>query len=116
MNYQERKQNRIERYQELAEKNRELSSNIHEAAHKMASVIPFGQPILIGHHSEKSDRAYRGKIERKFKKSFEVLGKAKYYEQKAKAAENNNSISSDDPEAVVKLKEKIEKAEKLQEY
>ena len=29
------------------------------AGDKALSVIPFGQPILIGHHSEKRDRNYR---------------------------------------------------------
>jgi Domain of unknown function (DUF3560) len=28
----------------------------------MASVIPFGQPILVGHYSEKSDRRHRSRI------------------------------------------------------
>jgi Domain of unknown function (DUF3560) len=27
-------------------------------ARKMADIIPFGQPILIGHHSERGDRSY----------------------------------------------------------
>jgi hypothetical protein len=112
--YEERKQARIDRYKELASKNEKLALDLHEQAHKMAEAIPFGQPIMIGHHSEKSDRNYRNKIHNKFGKAFETLDKSKYYEEKANAAENNNAISSDDPDAIQKLKIKIENAEKFQ--
>lgn len=33
-------------------------------ARELASIIPLGQPILIGHHSESRDRNYRAKINR----------------------------------------------------
>ena len=48
--YHERRESRIERFKELAEKNRNLSNQALDQAHKMADVIPFGQPILVGHH------------------------------------------------------------------
>lgn len=113
--YEERKQERIERYKERAEKAKKNSGGLYEEARKMASVIPLGQPILVGHYSEKSDRAFRNRIDRKQRKSCEESEKADYWERRARAAEKNNSISSDDPEAARKLKVKIEKAEKLQE-
>jgi hypothetical protein len=114
-NYKERKQERIESYKERAKKAREESKSLWNESKEMASVIPFGQPILVGHHSEKSDRNYRDKIRRKTEKSIESIHKAEYYEEKARAAEKNISISSDDPESVKKLKAKITQAEKLQE-
>lgn len=82
----------------------------------MAECIPFGQPIIVGHHSEKRDRAFRNKIANNFDKGFEALDKAKYYEHKAQAAENNTAISSDDPEAIKLLKEKLEKLINNQEF
>ena len=42
--------------------------------------------------------------------------KADYYRSKAEAAENNSAISSDDPEAVTKLKEKLQQGQDLQSY
>ncbi|WZN40705.1 DUF3560 domain-containing protein [Chitinophaga pollutisoli] len=51
--YQERKQNRITRALELARKKEQESDQLYDHANKMASVIPMGQPILVGHHSEK---------------------------------------------------------------
>lgn len=59
------------------------SDILYSRAKDMASVIPFGQPILVGHHSEKRDRNYRGRIEGTFKKAFEESDKAAYYAGKA---------------------------------
>lgn len=38
----------------------------------------------------------------------EAMDKVSYYDQKAQAAENNTAISSDDPEAITKLKDKLD--------
>lgn len=114
-NYEEKKQSRIEYYEEKAEKNKKLASEQFEESRKMADVIPFGQPILVGHHSEKADRNYRKKIDNKMRKSIETSKKADYYEDKVKAASSNSSISQDDPEAIKKLKAKLERIEKDQE-
>ncbi len=112
--YEERKQERIERLKDRASKARSQASALSETAREMASVIPFGQPILVGHHSEKGDRSFRNRIHNKTGKSVEASHRADYYEQRAEAAENNRAISSDDPEATTKLREKIERAEKRQ--
>ena len=62
--YEEKKQRRLERAQELAEKNESKAKQVFNHAHNMADAIPFGQPILVGHYSEKRDRNYRDKIDR----------------------------------------------------
>jgi len=109
-----KKQARIDQYRERAEKARVESDLKYKEAKRMGEVIPMGQPILIGHHSEKADRNYRARIDKKIDGSYRELKKAEHYERKAEAAEKNRAISSDDPEAVQKLKAKIEKAEKYQ--
>lgn len=114
-NYQEKKEARIRRYEELAAKNHALASVKHQESRDMLSAIPMGQPILIGHHSEKRDRNYRERAWNKIGQAIKLDEKAKYYEDKARAAANNNSISSDDPEAIKLLKEKLEKLKKLQD-
>ncbi len=111
-NYQEKREAKQARYEELAEKNHKLANEQFEQAIKMGEVIPFGQPILVGHHSERGDRNYRKKIDRKMEKSFETNDKAKHYDSKVKSMDLNHAISRDDPEAVTKLKAKIER-EKL---
>ncbi|MDZ7664606.1 MAG: DUF3560 domain-containing protein [Desulfotignum sp.] len=48
--------------------------------------------------------------------SVQLNNKAEYYEQKAKAIENNTAISSDDPEAVQKLEDKIKRAKDIHAF
>ena len=105
--YEEKQEARRKRYKKKAEQLKEEAERLHDQAHKMAEAIPFGQPILVGHHSEKRDRRYRERIHNTFGKSFECLDKSEYYEQKATAV-GTGGISSDDPDALVKLKEKLE--------
>jgi len=115
MTYEEKRQARIDRYRDRAERRQAEANATHQQASQMASAIPFGQPILVGHHSEKRDRNYRARIHKKFGKSFELQDQAKYREQRANAAESSTAISSDDPNAVDKLAEKLAELEADQE-
>lgn len=105
--YEEKRQARIERFLEMADSMKEASNQVYSKAKDMAGMIPFGQPILIGHHSEGRDRRYRARIERMFGSAFELQNKAEYYREKALSAQSNDAISSDDPEAIEKIKAKI---------
>lgn len=113
-NFEERKQNRIDYAKAQAEKNEKKADTLYNTAREMGSHIPLGQPILVGHHSERTDRNYRQKINNTFEKSFEASNKVSYYEDKANAIENNNAIFSDDPKVLEKLEAKINKLEKIQ--
>jgi hypothetical protein len=113
-NFHERKQRRIERYKELSQKAKDESIQAYQDANDAVSGIPFGQPILVDHHSEKRHRAALKRSWDKMGKSVELSKKADYYSEKAIAAENNNAISSDDPDAIEKLTEKIEILSSLQ--
>lgn len=112
-NYQDKQEGKRERYEERGAKAEQLAQTHYSQGHKMAEVIPFGQPILVGHHSEKGDRAYRSKIVRQFDKSMEAGKKAEHYNKKAETV-GKGGIASDDPEALSKLKEKLRKKEELQ--
>lgn len=114
MNYEEKKQARIDRYKERAGKAKERSNNHYNTSHNLSSAIPFGQPILIGHHSEGRHRRDINRINNNMRKSIEENKKADYYENKAKAAENNHNIYSNDPEAIQKLEKRIEQIENVQ--
>jgi hypothetical protein len=105
--YEERKAARIERMRARADKARAESEARLSQASQMASAIPFGQPILVGHHSEKRHRRDLERIDNHHRKAVEASQKAEHYERKAQAAENNTAISSDDPDAVAKLTEKL---------
>ncbi len=113
-NFKEKQDAKIERALELSKKNAKLSDQTYSHAKKMASVIPFGQPILVRHHSEKRDRRYRAKIENNFNKSIEQQKKSEYYADKAQTI-GKGGILSDDPEAIIKLKEKLETLENRRE-
>lgn len=115
MTREEKRQARIERLRNRAANARRESTEFFEKSSKMADVIPFGQPIHIGHYSERSDRRYRNKIHETMGKSVKAGEKAEYYEQKAKAAENNNSIYLGDDDAVERLEKKLADLEKKQE-
>ncbi|MDO4563348.1 MAG: DUF3560 domain-containing protein [Clostridia bacterium] len=109
--YEEKRQARIDRLKNAAKRAEKEAIETFESANKMADAIPFGQPILIGHHSEQRDRRYRNRISNKFDKAMEGYDRAEKLRAKAAAAENNNAISSDDPEAIQKLKAKLETLE-----
>lgn len=109
--YYERREARRERLEARAEKARQEAQNLYANAHDMASIIPFGQPILVGHHSEKKDRKYRERIVNTFRKSFETSKKADYYAEKAEDV-GNGGISSDAPDALELLEKKLAEREK----
>lgn len=50
------------------------------------------------------------------KQAVELQGKAEHYDSKAQAAEDNTAISSDDPEALEKLKAKLQRLQDYQEH
>ena len=85
--YEQRKQDRIDRYLEKAEKARAESSALSQQAHTMLSAIPPGQPMLPNHYSYKSDKRYRDRIDSKMRQSISADEKADYYENKAHAAQ-----------------------------
>jgi len=111
-NYEAKQAARRARFEELAQKASGESQRRYKRASDIAGMIPFGQPILVGHHSERMARAHQKKIAQNMNASCEAQSKAKYYEQRA-AAVGNGGISSDDPEAVIKLREELAKLERL---
>ncbi len=100
--YEQKLEARRERILARADRLRSEGESRIARARDMASVIPFGQPILVGHYSEKRDRNYRGKIRNNFDKGFEALKAAGEAAARADAV-GTGGVSSDDPEAVIKL-------------
>lgn len=114
--YEEKKQRRIDYYNEKAEKFEQESSRLSQESSRMIDAIPMGQPLLVDHYSYQSDKNYRDRAWNKMGKSVEAGQKADYYSSKAEAAEKNTAISSDDPEAVMKLKDKLQKLQTFQSH
>jgi Domain of unknown function (DUF3560) len=102
------------RFRQLAEKHENIATGRHFAARERLEMIPLGQPILVGHHSEKRHRKDLTRIDEHFGKAKEHHDKAEYFRRRAAAAESNVVIFSDDPDATEKLVDKIERLKKRQ--
>jgi hypothetical protein len=111
--FEERKQARIERLRAGADRLRSEGNARLSSARKIAEIIPLGQPILIGHHSEGRHRRDLAKINANYDKGFEAIKKAEELASRASFAERSRAISSDDPNAPDAIKAKIERIEKL---
>lgn len=111
MTYEEKQARKLERYQELVIKSENASDTAYEQSHRISEMIPFGQPILVGHHSEGRHRRDIDRIHNLMGKSIELKEKSEYYSNKVDNLLNSTSISSDDPEAINKLKEKLVRLE-----
>jgi len=109
--YKDKREARLERYEELADKRSKESTEAYESSNKLARMRPMGEPIKVGHHSEGRDRRHFKRIHSLMDKTIELQGKSDYYRNKADSIKSNNVISSDDPEAVDKLKVKLQKME-----
>ncbi len=72
-----------------------------------------GTPVLVGHHSERRHRRDLARIDNTMRKSFEADTEAKDLARRADAAETSTVVSSDDPDAIVKLRAKLAEAEAM---
>ena len=109
MNRRERLERKVERRRGWAASRRTDADRRLNTARTMADGIPFGQPILVGHHSERRDRNFRERIRGNFEKAFESSNMAAHHTSKAAglAAQLDHAIYSDDPDAIERLTEKI---------
>lgn len=105
--HEEKKQAKIAWHKKKAEEAKDASKKALDTAYEIGSHIPMGQPVLIGHHSEKKHRRALSQIDSAFKKSAKLAEKAVYHKGRAVTIESNSAISSDDPDAIEKLKKKI---------
>ena len=99
--YKDRKQERVDRLHQRATKKRAEAEGQFGRARQLGDQIPMGQPVLIGHHSEKRHRRHLDRIDGAMSKGVEATKQAKELERRAVAAEHNTSISGDSPTKVV---------------
>ena len=113
----EKLERKLEKREEWAEKAREKCSEEFETARKITENIPFGQPILVGHHSEKKHRRDIERSASHMDKGCAEYRKAEYHEEKARGLSRmlENTIFSDDEDANERLTEKLGDRRALQE-
>jgi hypothetical protein len=82
-------------------------------ARSIGDGIPFGQPILVGHHSERRSRADAQRIHSNLTKAVEESHLAEHHEQRAAglAAQLKRSVFSDDTNAIDALEARIAQRE-----
>ena len=105
--YQARKEARIERLRSGAICKANEADAGFDRVRSIAGMIPMGQPILVGHHSEGRHRKDIARIDSLSNKAIEASRAAESMASRADAAEANRAISSDDPEAMSRLREKL---------
>lgn len=81
-----RSEERAERFEDYSEKRAEDAERAQKAVHSISDNIPFGQPILVGHHSEKRARKDAEKIENGMRRTVKMWETARYWEQRAAGA------------------------------
>ena len=79
MNRKERQEARANRYRELAEKANKQSNEASKLSRSMVEHIPLGQPILVGHHSERAHRSLLDRSWNTLGKSVKLSEKAEYF-------------------------------------
>lgn len=115
MTRKERQEARAERYRQYAANAERRATAAFNASNAAVDGIVPGQPILVGHHSEKAHRRALERANNAMCRSVHESEKAAYYREKAQAVENNNSIYLGDEDAIVRLENKIAKLTALQE-
>lgn len=113
MTRRERLERKAERRREWAAGARTESAQRFDAAHRIADGIPLGQPILVGHHSEKHHRRDVARIDSNMRKGSEAYDRAQHHESKAAGLEAalETNIYSDDANAVEALEARIAERE-----
>lgn len=82
----ERSEERAERFEEYSEHRAQDADQAHKAVSAIADNIPLGQPILIGHHSEKHARKDAERIENGMRRAVKMWETSKYWEDRAAGA------------------------------
>lgn len=113
MSYRDRRDARAERLREWADKREAKAAQVEESTKALADSIPFGQPILVGHHSEGKHRRDADRIHRGTGQAIEHRRKAAEFRRKADEieAQATRSVYSDDDDAAEKLRERIAERE-----
>jgi len=85
----ERAEERAERFEGYSENRAKDADRAHKAVAAIADNIPLGQPILVGHHSERHARRDAKRIENGMRKAVDCWETSKYWQQRAHGAKMN---------------------------
>ena len=116
-NVQERAKAKAEKYQNWANSAEQKSNQYFEASQEGKDFLSLGEPIKVGHHSEKRHRALIERNWNRIGKSVEFSEKAESHESKAEYwAKKTNTINLSMPESVEFYEYKVEEAKMTHEF
>ena len=110
-NMQERAKRKAERYENWSSSAAKKSDQSYDASNKHSDFLSLGEPIKIGHHSEKRHRKMIEDANNNMRKSVELGNKAESHAGKAeywKSRENDINLSM--PESIDFYEHKLEQA------
>jgi hypothetical protein len=107
--YRERREARATRLRQWAASREARAAQSASSVQTITDMIPLGQPILHGHHSQRRAERDRDRIERGMRRTIEHASKAREFSRRAENidAAAEHAIYSDDPDAIVKLRARI---------
>lgn len=111
---QERARRKADRYRGYASNNEQISDAMFKKSQAITEHIPMGQPILVGHHSEKRHRADLDKSWNAMGKAVEASKKAETYEGKAQYWDRKTQdVNLSMPESIEFFEHKLEVAKRI---
>lgn len=115
-NVQERAKAKAERYQKWANAAESKSTQLWEASSEGRDFLALGEPIKIGHHSEKRHRALIERNHNRMSKAVEVGKKVEHHESKSDYwSRKANDINLSMPESLEYYEYKLEEAKMYHE-
>ena len=82
----ERSEMRAERFERYQERRLQEAERARAAVSAIADNIPLGQPILVGHHSERRARRDKERIENGMRRAINLWNTSQYWRERAAAA------------------------------
>ena len=82
----DRAEQRAERFGSYSDTSQEGAKSAHKAVSAIADGIPFGQPILVGHHSEAHARRDATRIENGMRRAINLWETSQYWQSRAAGA------------------------------
>lgn len=110
----DRAEDRAERFEVYSDKRANDAEQAKNAADNIAGNIPSGQPVLIGHHSEKKARKDAQKIENNLKFAVKMWETSEYWTDRAQGAIRHAKYK-ERPDVRARRIKKLEKGKRKQE-
>ena len=113
MTYRERREARAARRRQWADSREQKAAGALETSQRALDGIEFGQPILLGHHSQRRHLGALKRSDNATRRYIEHADMQKHHEQAASTieAQLRTSIYSDDVDAIERLEEKLVRLE-----